>query len=132
MPVEYGSYWDHVEQYYSIQHLTNLKIIKYEDLKHNLRETLLDLCNFFDKQLSEEKLEHLMNHLQFENMKGNPAVNYQSGQKAIQAERSQKTGYTFIRRGDTDSYKTEMPNEYIQRFEQYTKLRFDGIQHLYS
>lgn len=73
-----------------------------------------------------------MNHLQFENMKYNPAVNYQSRQNDLQKDRIQKTGYTFIRRGETDSYKTEMPNEYIQRFEEYTKIRFDGIQHLYS
>lgn len=132
--VEYGNYWDHLEQFYCIRHLPNLKIIKYEDMKHNLRKTLLELAIFLEKDLPEEKLELLVQHLQFDNMKVNPAVNYSMrpppNENVQRMERQKNTGYNFIRRGETGSHEDEMPKEMIEKFDAVTRDRFGSYENL--
>ncbi|XP_063701781.1 sulfotransferase 1E1-like [Culicoides brevitarsis] len=133
--VEFGDYWDHVEQFHLIRHLPNFKFIKFEDLKHNLRATLVDLANFLGKSLSEEQLEKLEQHLQFENIKNNPAVNY-SLQPPPEGhvdddQNKRRKEFNFIRRGQTGSHRDEMPQEIIERFDKKTKERFGGYENLY-
>lgn len=100
-----------------------------------MRETLIDLSKFLEKPLSEENLNKLIQHLQFDSMKVNPAVNYSlrppphADEKYV--ERSKRTGYNFIRRGQTGSYTDEMPKEYIQKFDAQTKIRFGSYSDLY-
>uniref|UniRef100_A0A336K653 CSON012871 protein n=1 Tax=Culicoides sonorensis TaxID=179676 RepID=A0A336K653_CULSO len=134
--VEYGCYWDHVEQYNLIRHLPNFKFIKYEDMKHDLERTLLDLATFLEKDLPKSKLDQLIQHLQFDKMKNNVGVNYSlqpppKNHQHSSRERSKVTGYNFLRRGETGSFKDEMPLEFIEKFNQKTKTRFDCYENLY-
>lgn len=110
-------------------------MVKYEDLKHNLKDTLLELSTFLGKDLPEEKLQQLIQHLQFDNMKVNPAVNYSMRppphEDARRLERGKRTGFNFIRRGQTGSYQDEMPKEFIEKFDKQTKDRFGNHDNLY-
>lgn len=103
-------------------------------MKHNLRKTLLELAQFLEKDLSEHKLEQLIQHLQFDTMKVNPAVNYSirpvANEDKHRLERSKRTGYNFIRRGQTGSHQDEMPKELVKKFDAVTKDRFGSYENL--
>lgn len=95
-------------------------------MKHNLESTLNEMCNFFNKPLSSEQLQRLMHHLQFENMKNNPAINTPYIEEAARKNRP-GSGYAFVRRGITGSHKDEMPPEYVRKFNEMTKKRFESL-----
>lgn len=121
--VEHGNYWDHICQFYLLQkHYLSLKIIKFEDLKHDMDTVLHELCDFFGKPLSGEKLNILKQHLQFDRMKANPAINPPHLNIAVQKHRP-GSDYTFLRRGQTGSHKDEMPQEFVQKFDAVTHAR---------
>lgn len=125
--VEHGCYWDHVEQFHLLQtHYPNLKFITFEDMKHNLENTLNVLCTFLNKCLTEEQMLQLTNHLQFKNMKVNPAINPDYLQVVVQKNRP-GSDYMFVRRGDTGSYKDEMSQEYVNMFNEITRKRFQKL-----
>ena len=48
----------------------------YEEAKFDMRNTLKKLANFLDKPLNDEDLPKLIEHLKFENVKKNPAINF--------------------------------------------------------
>lgn len=123
--VEHGSYWDHVEQFHLLRaYYPNLLFITYENMKHDLEPTLKKLCNFLNKTLNIEQTLRLINHLQFARMKVNPAVNPVYLNEVVQKNRP-GSEYSFVRRGVTESHKDEMPPEYIIKFDEVTKRRFE-------
>lgn len=125
--VMYGDYWDYIEQFNLVKDkYTNIKSIKYEDLKHNMRDVLQDLCTFFEKPLSEKELIKLETHLQFSSMKENPAINFDphENDSTDPDYKTSEGAFTFIRRGETGTYKDEMSPEFIEKFNQVREGRF--------
>lgn len=100
-------------------------------MKHSLEQTLSNLCDFLNKPLTTERMQKLVNHLQFENMKKNSAVNPLILNELARMNRP-GTDYTFVRRGTTGSHKDEMPQEYISKFNEVTKKRFAALEDLYQ
>lgn len=126
--MEHGSYWDHLEQFCLLQqHYPNFKIIKFEDMKHNMNSILNELCQFLNKPLSDEKLGCLREHLQFDKMKENPATNPPHLKTVVQKLRP-GSDYTFLRRGQTGSHKDEMTQEFIQKFDEVTQKRLHAFR----
>merc|ERR1711920_826842 len=46
-----------------------------EDMKKNQKLVIEQLCDFLHHPLSDEKIDALVNHVKFENMRKNPATN---------------------------------------------------------
>ena len=55
--------------------------IFYEDLKSDLQGQLQKMAKFLGKDLCEDQLNRLMEHLKFENIRKNEADNNESGKK---------------------------------------------------
>lgn len=127
MIVEHGNYWDHVEQFHLLRaHYPNLLFITYENMKHSLEHTLKKLCDFLNKSLTTEQMQQLINHLQFDNMKKNPAINPVYLKEAVRKNRP-GSDYTFVRRGATGSHRDEMTQEYVNKFNEMTNKRFEKL-----
>lgn len=97
-------------------------------MKIDLEGTLRDLTEFLEKELSEDQVEQLCDHLDFKNMRDNPLVNIdeliQYRKKQYGIEDSQ---FTFIRKGQVGSHKEEMPEEFVERFNKRTIAEFKGL-----
>ncbi|KAF5269609.1 hypothetical protein FQR65_LT05948 [Abscondita terminalis] len=74
--VTFSPYWSHVEEAWKLRHSENLLFMLYEDMSKDLRQSIKKVANFLEKKLTEEQLEKLDNHLQFDNFRNNPMVNY--------------------------------------------------------
>uniref|UniRef100_A0A336MW82 CSON007198 protein n=1 Tax=Culicoides sonorensis TaxID=179676 RepID=A0A336MW82_CULSO len=121
--VEHGNYWDHIEQFKLLtKFYSNLKIITFEDMKSNLNEIIDELCSFLEKPLSEEKKKILFDHLQFDKMKCNPAINPPHLKDVVRKNRP-GSDYVFLRRGQTESFRDEMPQEYVKMFNDYDNCK---------
>jgi len=67
-----GSYWGHQRSFEKAEGILRLR---FEEMKEDQKSAIHQVCHFLDVQLSEEKVECLLKHLAFDNMKKNPAVN---------------------------------------------------------
>jgi len=67
-----GSYWGHQRSFENAEGVLRLR---FEEMKEDQKSAIHQVCHFLDVQLSEEKVECLLKHLAFDNMKKNPAVN---------------------------------------------------------
>ncbi|XP_076773159.1 amine sulfotransferase-like isoform X3 [Arvicanthis niloticus] len=72
-----GSRWfDHIRGWYEHRHDFNIMFLSYEDLKKDLRSSVLKICNFLEKELSEEDVDAVVRQATFQNMKSDPVANY--------------------------------------------------------
>ena len=78
---------------YNVHHLS------YYDLFQDLRGSVLKICKFLGKELSEEDVDAVVRQATFENMKNDPRANYDNKLKAYFG--IQKKGH-FLRKGDVE------------------------------
>ena len=98
-------------------------------LLQDLRKVIYKTAKFLDKSLTEEQVDKLMNHLSFENMKNNRAVNYEP-----LIELNQKNGIfdrdlngSFIRCGKIGSWKEMMTPDMAERFKKWDQDHLKNI-----
>jgi len=79
--VIYTPFFPHVLDAWNKRHHPNLLFIFYEDLKRDLRGQLEKMATFLGKDLIHDQLDRLREHLKFENIEKNEAVNNEHGKK---------------------------------------------------
>ena len=67
----------HMLGYWKARHQPNVLIISFEDMKRDLESVVRKTAAFLGKQVPEEKMKDLLEHLSFQSMKKNPMVNKQ-------------------------------------------------------
>lgn len=79
---------------------------------------------FLDKILTNDQVEALAQHLSFNSMKSNPAVNYEEHIILNKQMKLINVDGEFIRSGKVDQWKEEMPGIVIEKFDKMTKEKF--------
>lgn len=103
-------------------------MISYEEMKKDLRSVINKTSEFIiGKQLTEDQISKLMNHLSFENMKNNKYVNYESVNLLRGKYLNQHSDRKFMRCGTVGSYKAEMNSEIEKQFDKWIKENTQGI-----
>lgn len=126
--VLFGNYWLYIENIWALKDQANVKIVHFEEMKADLKGAIKELAGFFEKKLTEEQMDNLCRHLDFKNMKNNPLLNrddlveYRKKQWGI--EDSQ---FKFLRKGQVGSHKEEMPEEFVERFDEKTEEEFKRL-----
>lgn len=84
------------------------------------------VASFLEKSPTNEQIEILAKHLQFDSMKRNEAVN---GEKVVQMRKKQnlvvEDGH-FMRSGKMDDFKEEMDSDMIGKFDAWIKENVIG------
>lgn len=89
----------------------------YEDSKFDLASQLRKLADFLGHPLNEDDLPKLMEHLSFESVQKNPAIN-------VKMNPAQKKA-TFVRRGQVGG-NPEMTPEMAKKFDEWTARNMAG------
>ena len=92
----YTPFFPHVLEAWNKRHHPNMLFIFYEDLKRDLRGQLEKMAKFLGKDLSQDQLDRLREHLKFENIEKNESVNFEHGKKTGFMNEDQGK---FIRKG---------------------------------
>ncbi|KAK7835300.1 hypothetical protein U0070_017836 [Myodes glareolus] len=71
-----GRWFDHIRGWYEHRHDFNIMFLSYEDMKKDLRGSVLKTCTFLEKKLSEEDVDAVVRQATFQNMKSDPRANY--------------------------------------------------------
>ncbi|XP_038066234.1 sulfotransferase 1C2-like [Patiria miniata] len=71
----YGPWWDHYLFFWKLRHHPNVLLLRFEDLKRDLRGNVERVSKFLGKDLPAETLDAITDHCTFANMKKNPMAN---------------------------------------------------------
>lgn len=108
--VLYGPYWEYLSGF---EDRPNMLTVRYEDLRKDLKSELSRLGKFLGKRLDGEALDQLADHLSFEAMKKNPAVNQEKLLGSL------KPGQGFIRKGIVGGYREVFSLELNAKFNRW-------------
>ncbi|XP_023505212.1 amine sulfotransferase-like isoform X1 [Equus przewalskii] len=69
--------FDHIRGWYEHRHDFNILFMMYEEMRKDLRSSVLKISSFLERQLNEEDVEAVVKQATFENMKFDPQANYE-------------------------------------------------------
>ncbi|XP_058938954.1 amine sulfotransferase-like [Kogia breviceps] len=117
-----GSLWfDHVRGWYEHRHDFNILFMMYEEMKKDLRSSVLKISNFLEKELSEEDLDAVVNQATFQNMKLDPQANYKHILKSENWTRTNEGD--FLRKGTIGDWKHHLTVEQNERFDRIFQMK---------
>lgn len=121
-----GSYWNHVLPFWQRRNDTNILFLKYEDMKRDLPKIVRRCAKFLnvDYQLTDVDLARICEHLKFDKMQANPAVNLEPLLNNIDDGRNNnivKSGNEskFIRKGNIGDWRNYLTAESSKRFDEW-------------
>ena len=71
----YGDWFDHVSGYLNNQSKFNLLLVRYEDLKNDLKGNIRKNAEFLEEELSESQFDAIAEHVDFKSMQNNKSLN---------------------------------------------------------
>ncbi|TRY72514.1 hypothetical protein TCAL_01069 [Tigriopus californicus] len=113
----YGSYWTFMQAMWKHKDHPNLKEIKYEDMKNDLKGTIRNTAKFLGKDFPEEKVDLLVEHLSFETFKNNPAVNMKPPKGSVPDE--VRDQFNFIRKGQVGDWKNYFQGDFLEEWNKW-------------
>lgn len=116
-----GSFWSHTLTFWNKRNDSNVYFLKYEDMINDLPTVIRDCAKFLgvtDVLNDEANIKTLCDHLQFQKMQHNPAVNLEP----IVENNTIK----FIRKGQIGDWRNYMSDELSERFDQWIKVNSEG------
>ncbi|XP_047120424.1 luciferin sulfotransferase-like [Schistocerca piceifrons] len=139
--IPFTPFWDHVLDFWKMRNEPNVLFNTYEEMKKDLPRVIRRTAKFLGKNVTDEQMEQLCEHLSFSSMKNNPAVNQQEYIANIRQRNGlgelpkkepaevEKTGADptkFMRRGEAGGWRTEMPDSWIEKYDQWTQKHIEG------
>lgn len=97
-------------------------------MKCDLKKVVEKVCSFFGHNYSNTQLEELCQHLSFDSMKNNVSCNYED--ETDEQWKHREPDERFIRRGQADSWKSELSSELNRDLDEWTETLVKDKKHL--
>ncbi|XP_074844907.1 amine sulfotransferase-like [Carettochelys insculpta] len=117
------SWLDYVGDWYNHRDEFNILFITYEEMKKDLRGSVLKICKFLGKQLDEKVLDTVVEMATFENMKTDCRANY------VQMEHDQpkQDNVHFLRKGTIGDWKNTLTVAQSEKFDNAFKEKMKDL-----
>ena len=121
--VLYSPYFEYVKEAWQRRNHPNVCLLFFEDMKKDLATSVRKVARFLGKEVPEEKVEALVDHLSFKKMKNNQAVNKEDevGKMILIDE-----GH-FMRKGEVGDWKNYFTDEMNKRMDEAIEKNFRPI-----
>lgn len=98
-------------------------------MKHDLPTVIRRTATFLNKIMSDEQVDKLCDHLSFNNMKTNRAVNLEAIlEKSFGKSYLEGTDLRFIRKGQIGDWKNYMSDDLSRRFDEWADQHLKGTE----
>ncbi|XP_077842004.1 sulfotransferase 1A1 isoform X2 [Macaca mulatta] len=111
--VSYGSWYQHVQEWWELSHTHPVLYLFYEDMKENPKREIRKILEFVGRSLPEETVDLMVQHTSFKEMKKNPMANYTT----VPQEFMDHSISPFMRKGMTGDWKTTFTVAQNERFD---------------
>ncbi|KAF2890732.1 hypothetical protein ILUMI_15441 [Ignelater luminosus] len=124
--VSFGPFWKQVLSYWEQRKRENLLFIKYKEMKDDLPAMIKKVATFLGKTFTEEEIQKLSEHLNFESMKKNPAVNHEEIFKILRKSGYTTSNHSFLRSGKVGAFKSKLSPDMIKEFQTWSEENLVG------
>ena len=116
--IEYGSYFDHLKSGWKHRNHPNMKFVWYEDMRKNSLKEVSDIASFINHPISEAKIEELVEHLKFSNMKDRATKQ--------SADAKSKGLGKFFRKGEVGDWKNHFKGDKLKKWDDWIAKNLEG------
>uniref|UniRef100_A0A8D0T2G7 Sulfotransferase n=3 Tax=Sus scrofa TaxID=9823 RepID=A0A8D0T2G7_PIG len=95
--VSYGSWYQHVQEWWELRHTHPVLYLFYEDMKENPKREIQKILEFVGRSLPEETVEDIVQHTSFQEMKNNAMTNY----RTLPSDLLDHSISAFMRKGES-------------------------------
>ncbi|XP_010084651.1 PREDICTED: sulfotransferase family cytosolic 1B member 1-like [Pterocles gutturalis] len=120
--VAYGSWYDHVKDYWERRKDHPLLYLFYEDVPQTPRREITKVAQFLGKELSEAALDAITRHTSFETMRDNPSTNF----TMVPSNFMDHSISPFMRKGTTGDWKNYFTVAQSERFDEDYAQKMSG------
>ena len=121
--VIYSPYFEYVKEAWELRNHPNVCLLLFEDMKRDLATSVKKVAKFLGKEVPEEKVKVLVDHLSFKKMKNNPAVN----KEEAKAMNFFSADGHFMRKGEVGDWKNYFTDEMNKRMDEAIDKNFKPI-----
>uniref|UniRef100_A0A663ECG8 Sulfotransferase n=1 Tax=Aquila chrysaetos chrysaetos TaxID=223781 RepID=A0A663ECG8_AQUCH len=120
--VAYGSWYDHVKDYWERRKDHPILYFFYEDLKEDLRREIAKVAQFLGREVPEAALDAMTRHTSFEAMRDNPTTNY----SMVPSHLMDQGVSPFMRKGTVGDWKNYFTVAQSERFDRDYVQKMSG------
>ena len=121
--VAWSSYWTYNKEAWKLRDHPNVCLLFYEDMKRDLGGCIKKVAKFLQKEISNDRLKVLEDHLSFKSMKDNTTVNLENlreiGFNDIEDGR-------MMRKGEVGDWKNYFTDDMNMRIDEAVEKHFKG------
>ncbi len=106
----------------------NFMHVWFEDMKTDQGKVIRDFAKFLGKDFPDDKVEALCEHLKFDKLKNNDAVNHKPPKGAVPDEVREK--FNFFRKGQVGDWKNFFTADEaeLKAFDEWIKTKSEGLE----
>lgn len=120
--VSYGSWYEHVKEWWELGRSHPVLYLFYEDVKENPKREIKKILKFLDRSLPEETVDFIVQQTSFKKMKQNPMTNYTS----IPSELMDHSISPFMRKGVIGDWKNTFTVAQNENFDAHYAEKMAG------
>ncbi|XP_076997465.1 sulfotransferase 1A1-like [Tamandua tetradactyla] len=120
--VSYGSWYQHVQEWWELSHTYPILYLFYEDMKENPKREIQKILEFVGRSLPEETVERIVQHTSFKEMKNNPMANYST----LPCDVMDHDISAFMRKGIAGDWKKTFTVAQNERFDAHYAEKMAG------
>ncbi|KAL7987823.1 hypothetical protein Chor_006742 [Crotalus horridus] len=118
-----GLWLDHVEGWYAHKSNFNILFLFYEEMKKDLRSSVLKICNFLGRELTEKEVDDVVDKAALNNMKVDSRTNY----RFLFTDKMVLRKRIFLRKGTVGDWKNTMTVAQSEKFDHVFKERMEKL-----
>ena len=109
----YGDWLSHALSWWQHQHLQNVHVIKFEDIKSDPGAAIRDLAQFMEVDLTDDQVKVIVEETAFTTLKKNQSVNH------VEAPGFDSNISPLLRKGEVGDWKKEFTQDMSDYVEEY-------------